>query len=165
MAPITLFDITVLPFVQALNNLSAILEKGQLHAAGKDDILLKASLISDMEGLAFQIQCISDTAEGFAVRLGVAELVPREDDKTTIPQIQERIKKTIASLKAISPESLNGANGNEIVMKSTVPERKMTGTEFVVNFVIPNFYFHESMAYAILRKEGVQIGKSDFLGI
>jgi hypothetical protein len=117
-----------------------------------------------MGALSFQIQRISDTAKGCAVRVGKVEPVPLQDNETTFPELQARIAKTIEVLEKVDSKTMDGMQDEEVVMKMRDGERKFLGRNYVLNYAIPNFYFHLCMAYAILRKEGVQIGKMDYLG-
>jgi uncharacterized protein len=158
-----LYDITIPPFIHGLKTLSAILEKGRLHASADEASLLKSRLIADMGALPFQIQRISDTAKGCAVRVGKIEPVAMEDNETTFPELQARISKTIEVLEKVDPKSMDSMEDGEVIMKLRVGERKLTGRNYVLNYAIPNFYFHLCMAYAILRKEGVPVGKMDYL--
>lgn len=159
-----LYDITIPPFIHGLKALSAILEKGRLHASADEASLIESRLIADMGALPFQIQRISDTAKGCAVRVGKAEPVPMEDNETTFPELRARIVKTIEVLENVDPKSMDGMEDAEVVMKLRAGERKLTGRDYVLKYAIPNFYFHLCMAYAILRKEGVPVGKTDYLG-
>jgi uncharacterized protein len=158
-----LYDITIPPFIRGLKTLSAILEKGRLHASADEASLLESRLIADMGALPFQIQRISDTAKGCAVRVGKIEPVAMEDNETTFPELQARISKTIEVLEKVDPKSMDSMEDGEVIMKLRVGERKLTGRNYVLNYAIPNFYFHLCMAYAILRKEGVPVGKMDYL--
>jgi uncharacterized protein len=159
-----LYDITIPPFIHGLKSLSAILEKGRLHASADEASLLESRLIADMGGLIFQIQRISDTAKGTAVRVGKVEPVAMEDHETTFAELQARIAKTIEFLETVDPKSMDGMEDGEVIMKWRGGERKFSGREYVFKYAIPNFYFHLCMAYAILRKEGVPVGKLDYLG-
>lgn len=87
-----------------------------------------------------------------------------EDNETTFPELQSRIAKTIEILEKVNPESMDGMEDAEVVLKIGGGDKKVTGRLYVLKYAIPNFYFHLCMAYAILRKEGVQVGKSDYLG-
>lgn len=98
------------------------------------------------------------------MRLGKVEPEAWADDEKTFPELQERIKKTIAFLEKVDPKSMDGLEEKEIVMKTGAGERKMTGKSYTLQFAVPNFFFHSVTSYALLRKEGVDIGKSNFLG-
>jgi len=162
--PLSLYEVTIPPFLHGLKSLSAFLEKGRVHASGSEATLLESRLIADMQALPYQIQRISDTAKGLAIRVGKAEAVTWEDNETTFPEMQSRITKTIEFLEKLSPACMDGMEDAEVVMKTRGGERKLTGTSYIQTWAIPNFYFHLCMAYAILRKEGVPIGKLDYIG-
>jgi uncharacterized protein len=161
---LSLYEITIPPFIHGLKTLSAILEKGRLHASANEASLLESRLIGDMAALPYQIQRVSDTAKGCAVRVGKAEPVSMEDNETTFPELQSRIAKTIEVLEKVNPESMDGMEDAEVVLKFGGGDKKFTGRYYVLKYAIPNFYFHLCMAYAILRKEGVPVGKLDYLG-
>lgn len=162
----SLYDLTIPVFLKALGNMAAFLEKGREHAvaSGADpDALLQLRLIGDMHPLSAQIQRCSDSAKGLAVRLGGVENVSFPDDETTFDQLQARIAKTIDFLKAVPREAIDGKEANEVILKLPNTELKFTGISYVLDFALPNFFFHETIAYALLRGQGVPIGKVDFL--
>jgi uncharacterized protein len=161
---IGIYEVTIPPFIHGLKTLSALLEKGQSHASADEASLLEARLIDDMAALPYQIQRISDTAKGCAVRVGKAEPVPMEDNEKTFPELQARIAKTIEVLEKVDPKVMDSMEDGEVVMKLSSGDKKFIGKEYVLKIAIPNFYFHLCMAYAILRKEGVPVGKRDYLG-
>jgi uncharacterized protein len=163
--PLTLYEITIPPFIHCLKALSAILEKSRLYVPANEASLLSSRLIADMAALPFQIQRISDTAKGLAVRLGKAEPVVMPDTETTFPELQARIAKTIALLEKLDPKCMDGMEDVEVVLRTQGLDRKFTGRSYVQTFAVPNFYFHLCMAYAILRKEGVPLGKLDYFGV
>jgi uncharacterized protein len=107
---------------------------------------------------------VSDTAKGLAIRVAKATPESWEDNEKTSPELQERIKKTIAFLEKVDPKSMDGMEDQEVVLKTGAVEKKLTASNYVLGFAIPNFYFHTVTTYALLRKEGVQIGKKDYLG-
>jgi hypothetical protein len=163
--PYSLYDVTIPVFIRQLRILSDILEKGRKHAAGNEASLIEARLIADMAPLSFQVQRVSDTAKILAVKGGGAQDVVMEDNEKTFDELQERIKKTIAFLEPLKPDCMD-ANEDKVV-RTVVrkgQEVALTGSQAVFEQAIPNFFFHLSMAYAILRKEGVDIGKKDYLG-
>ena len=161
--PLALYQITIPVFIRQLKTLSSLLEKGRVHVAGNEASLVESRLIADMGALSFQVQRISDTAKGVAVRVGRIDPVPMEDNEKTFPELQNRITKTIDVLEQVDPANMNDMEDKEVVMKTSSGERKFTGTTYLMIYAIPNFYFHLCMAYAILRKEGVPIGKMDYL--
>lgn len=160
---LSLYAVTIPPFIKNLKMISTLLEKAQTHSTGNEAQILESRLIADMQPLTYQIQRISDTAKGVAVR--VAKVTPEawEDNEKTFPELQERLKKTIAFLEEVDPKSMDGMEEQEVVLKTGAGELKFTGTSYVLNFAVPNFYFHSVTTYALLRKEGVAIGKKDYL--
>jgi hypothetical protein len=164
---VSLYDVSIPVFSLGLNNLSAILDKAASHAENKKvdpKALPAARLIIDMLPLSAQIQIACDTAKGAAGRLAGVEIPKHEDTETTIPELKARIAKTVEFLKTIKPQQLQGAETREIVLQFPQNTLKFTGVNYLTNFVLPNFFFHLTMAYALLRKNGVDVGKRDFLG-
>jgi hypothetical protein len=117
-----------------------------------------------MAPLSAQIQRVSDTAKGFAVRVGGVENIVMEDNETSFDELQARITKTIDFLKSVPTDAVNGKETASIVVKFPNAEMNFTGLNYAQGFAIPNFYFHMTTAYAILRMKGVPVGKMDFLG-
>jgi hypothetical protein len=164
---VSLYDVSIPVLTLGLNNLSAILDKAASHAENKKvdpKALPAARLIIDMLPLSAQIQIACDTAKGAAARLAGVEIPKHEDTETTIPELKARIAKTVEFLKTIKPQQLQGAETREIVLQFPQNTLKFTGLNYLTNFVLPNFFFHLTMAYALLRKNGVEVGKRDFLG-
>ncbi|KAL8290316.1 hypothetical protein RQP46_002574 [Phenoliferia psychrophenolica] len=163
----SLYTITIPVFIKQLRILSTLLAKGVAHAPSPEAqaTLLSSRLVSDMEGLPYQIQRISDAAKGLAVRLGGVEPVPMKDDETSFAELQARIEKTIKVLEGVTPAMMEGKENVEVVIKTSKNEWKFTGESYVLDFACPNFAFHFMIAYALLRKEGVPIGKMDYLGV
>jgi hypothetical protein len=165
---LSIYDVTVPPYIRALSTLSAILEKARVHAENdKIDpaVLLNLRLFPDMLPLTRQVQIASDNAKGAPARLARLEAPKFEDTETTFAQLHERIEKTIAFLKGLSAFQFEGAAERSMTLK--FPQRTFefkSGLEYVTTFATPNVYFHCATAYAILRHGGVKIGKSDFLG-
>jgi uncharacterized protein len=164
---VSLYDVSIPVLTLGLNNLSAILDKAASHAENKKvdpKALPAARLIIDMLPLSAQIQIACDTAKGAAARLAGVEIPKHEDTETTIPELKARIAKTVEFLKTIKPQQLQGAETREVVLQFPQNTLKFTGLNYLTNFVLPNFFFHLTMAYALLRKNGVEVGKRDFLG-
>jgi len=166
---ITLYSITIPVFLKNLRTLKKLLEKGTGYAkdAGNEsseEKLVGAKLIEDMGDLVYQIQRVSDTAKGFCVRVAKIAPVALEDNEKTMADLQERISKTIEILESVKEEDVNGKEDEEVIFKTRTAELKFTGLSYTNTFALPNFYFHFVTAYALLRKEGVDVGKSDFLG-
>ena len=149
-------------FIAVLTNISNWLDKA---AAQKDEaMLIEAKLAPDMFALARQIQVASDGAKGAAARLTGSDAPAMADTETSFAELKERCAKTVAYLQGIDPAAYDAGATREIVI--TFPNGagiRFDGTTFLTQFTIPNFYFHASMTYAILRAEGVDLGKQDFL--
>jgi hypothetical protein len=164
---VSLYDVSIPVFTLTLNNLAAILDKATAHAEAKKvgpKVLADARLIADMLPLSSQIQIACDTAKGAAARLAGVEIPKHEDTEATLAELKARIAKTLDFIKTIKREQLQGAEAREIVLKFPQNTLKFTGINYLTNFVLPNFYFHVTIAYGLLRKNGVEIGKRDFLG-
>jgi len=162
---LSLYDASVPGFIGHLKTLSKLLAKGLAHVENDDSKLIHARLAEDMGDLIFQIQRVSDTAKGLAVRIGGAENVALEDNETDFSALSLRINRTIEILDALPSTSTDGKESSEIVMKTQTGERRFSGKDYVLHFAIPNFYFHFVTAYDILRKEGVPVGKGDYLNV
>jgi hypothetical protein len=160
--PLSMSQASIPLLVRALRNLSEILKKGEAHADSAS--FVEARLAPDMLTLAGQIQRASDAAKGCAARLSATPAPSFPDVEKTFPELQERIQKTIDYLKSVPASAIDGSEEREIAFKAGPNEYKFTGVQYLQGFAIPNFFFHVTMAYAILRHKGVQIGKMDFLG-
>ena len=163
----SIYDVSVPVFTASLTSLSKFLAKGAAHIEAKGfapEGFLQARLAPDMLPLPRQNQMASDGAKGAAARLAGVEIPSMADTETTFPELQARIEKTIAFLKSLDRAAFEGADAREIVMKVGPQEWKMSGQQFLTTFALPNFFFHVTTAYAILRHNGVEIGKRDFLG-
>jgi hypothetical protein len=164
---ISLYDFCIPALTHSLNNLSAILDKAAVHAEAKkfDSLVLaQARLYPDMHPLNRQVQIACDTAKGAAGRLAQIEVPKHADTETTIAELKARIAKTVDYLKTVTPAQMQGAESREVELKFPSGSWKFTGIGYLTDFVLPNFYFHVSMAYALLRNNGVEIGKRDYLG-
>lgn len=157
---LSLYDITIPPFIRNLKTLSSLLNKALQHTRLDETSLLASRLIEDMHPLPYQIQRVSDTAKGVAVRVAKIEPQVWVDDETTFEQLQARIAKTIALLEKVEPGSMTDEDA--IV---SFGGREMSAKDYVLHAAVPNFYFHFVTAYGLLRKEGVPIGKQDYLGV
>ncbi|MGN7292059.1 DUF1993 domain-containing protein [Rhizobium sp. SAFR-030] len=164
---VTLYEVSVPVFIRGLGNLSAILEKGRAFAKESglaDSDLLEARLFPDMGNLIAQIQRASDTAKFAPVRVGEVENQSMQDDEQSFDDLQARIAKTIAFLKAVPAASMDGRDDAIVEVKSGGGVRTFTARDYVLGFAIPNFFFHVTTAYALLRHKGVPVGKMDYLG-
>jgi hypothetical protein len=154
-------------FRRALINLDAILTKAEASAeARKIDpvVFLGARLAPDMAPLTRQVQMASDSAKGAVARLGGVPVPSMPDTETTFAELHERIARTIAFIDSVDTTVLDGAADREVVLKMPSGDIPFTGQSFLLTFALPNFMFHATMAYAILRHNGVALGKMDFLG-
>jgi uncharacterized protein len=164
---ISMYEFSIPMLTRGLTNMSAILDKAAAHAAAKkfdSAVLAQARLFPDMHPLVRQVQIACDTAKGAGARLAGVEVPKHEDTEVTIADLKARIAKTVEFLKSIGAAQLKDAEGRNIEIKFPNGSWKFTGLAYLTDFVLPNFYFHESMVYALLRKSGVEIGKGDFLG-
>ncbi|HEY3486505.1 MAG TPA: DUF1993 domain-containing protein [Gammaproteobacteria bacterium] len=165
--PISMYQISVVPLIRALNNLSAVLQKGLEHAeARKIDpaVFSSARLFPDMLPLARQVHIASDIAKACGARLAGIDPPKYEDVEFTFPELQARIAKTIAFLKTLSAKQIDGAETREINFKNSGKSLTMPGLDYLLKFVQPNVHFHVTTAYGILRHNGVEIGKADYQG-
>ena len=164
---ISMYDVSIPMMTLGLTNLTAILDKAAAHAADKkfDSLVLaQARLFPDMYPLARQVQIACDTAKGAAARLAGIEVPKHEDTETTLAELKARIAKTVDFLKSVTPAQLKDAESRAIEIKFPNGSWKFTGIAYLSDFALPNFYFHVSMVYALLRKNGIEVGKGDFLG-
>jgi hypothetical protein len=159
----TIYDASIPPMMRMLANLSAILDKAVAQKGADLQPLLDARLAPDMHPFVRQIQIASDAAKGCAARLMEAEAPSFPDTETTFPDLQMRIAKTYHYLETAPREKFTGAEDKNIVIKTPNRTFEMNGRDFVTTFALPNFYFHVSTAYGLLRAKGVEIGKMDYL--
>jgi hypothetical protein len=150
-----------------LGNLTDLLDKAAAHAeARKFDPanLLNARLAPDMHPLTRQVQIACDQAKFGAARLTGSEPPPHPDVETTIPELKARIAKTLEYVNSFGPDAYAGSEDREITLKTPSRELHFAGIDYLRGFLLPNFYFHVTTAYALLRHNGVEIGKLDYLG-
>ncbi|MGA2637614.1 DUF1993 domain-containing protein [Methylocella sp.] len=165
--PLSMYDVTVPAFLRAFANLSAILAKAEAHAkaTGLDpNVYLQARLASDMLPLTGQIQRAGDTAKGCVVRLGAVENVSFPDTEANFAELDARIAKTADLLRGASASRLNDAEHRKVEMKFRDRTVTFDGRDYVAFYALPNFYFHVTTAYDLLRHKGLEIGKADFIG-
>ena len=165
---ISMYQASVPRFVNILGNLSNILDKTQAHVDAKklDSATLTAyRLFPDMLPMTKQVQIACDTAKGAVARLAGVEIPVHEDTEKTLAELQTRIAKTIAFIQTLTPEQIDGSEDKDIVIKRHDTEKRYKGMPFLLDRALPNVYFHVTTAYNILRHNGVEIGKSDYLGI
>jgi len=164
---IPFYQASVPVFLRGLANLSAILDKGAEHAKStKLDpaVLIEARLFENMYSLPGQIQRASDTAKGFVARVAQIDNPKMEDNEKTFDELQARIAKTVEFLKSVKPEQIDAGQQREIsIFSNSRGEMKFIGTDYLLNFALPNFFFHVTTAYDILRHKGVPLIKKDYL--
>jgi len=164
---LSMYQASVPSLIRYLKNISTVLDKGIAHAEAKKidpAVLANYRLAADMFPLIRQIQIMSDGAKGCGARLAGIEVPTFQDTETSLEQLKERIAKTVAFLEGLKAEQFEGAETRDISLKAGPRELKFKGVDYLFGFVLPNFYFHATAAYAILRHAGVEVGKMDFLG-
>lgn len=160
--PFSIYDGSAPLFVSSLTNMKSWLDKAVSEKSPDD--LIEARLIGDMRPLPAQIQMASDSAKNAMARLTGADAPVMPDTESSLAELQERCDKTIAYIEGIDPRALKDSAEREVVLK--FPNGKgyrFTGADYLTRFALPNFYFHVSMTYAILRAQGVSLGKTDYL--
>ena len=161
-----LYTVTIPPIIKALENLSGMLDKAAAHVSNKKSAeanLLQSRLVFDQFPLVKQIQVACDNAKGIAARLAGIEIPKFEDTETTFAELKERIAKTIAFVKTVKQEDVAGHEERQVGIHY-VPGKHLPAFEYATESGLPNFYFHFVTAYSILRKNGVELGKGDYLG-
>ena len=163
------YDATVPAYSQILSSLSGLLTKAEAHCETKKiqpDVLLSARLYPDMLPLAKQIQLACDFAAKGCARLTHSEVPSTPDTEKTFAELRARLASTIAYLKTFKPEQFEGADAKDVTFPAG-PDKSITlkGQQFISGFSFPNFYFHAATAHGILRHNGVEVGKRDFLGV
>ncbi len=162
-----MYQASVPRFVNILGNLSNILDKAQAHVDSKKiDVLTLTTyrLFPDMLPMTTQIQIACDAAKGVVARLAGMEIPAYEDNEKTLSDLKARIAKTVAFIQTVTPKQIDGTEEKEIVIKRGEKETHYKGMQFLLGHALPNFYFHVTTAYNILRHNGVEIGKRDYLG-
>ena len=164
---LSMYKASVPVFIHMLNSLSALLDKGAACAeARKFDptILAGARLAPDMFPLSRQVQIASDAAKGCAARMAGVEIPSFPDTETTIPELKERIAKTVSFLKGLNAAQIDGCEDKTVTIKLRGKDEQVKCQPYLLNFALPNLYFHVTTSYALLRHNGVDVGKADFLG-
>ena len=164
---LSMYQASIPTFIHGLSNLAAILSKAENDATARKidpSVFINARLYPDMFPLARQVQIVTDIVKGGIARLAGVDVPSFPDTETTFPELQARIAKIREFINSFKPEQINGTEGKTITLKVGGHEMKFEGQVYLLSFVIPNFYFHTSVAYSILRHNGVGIGKMDFLG-
>ena len=165
---ISLYAASVPVFKQMLNALSDVLNKAQAHAEARNidaNALLQARLYPDMFPLVRQVQIAVDFAKGVSARLAEVELPKYDDSETTFAELQALIAKVLAFIEQIPAQQIDGKEGIEIVTRPGTPkEKRFSGQSYLLTYGLPQFFFHVTTTYAILRHNGVEIGKRDYMG-
>ena len=166
--PVSIYRASVPVYVRGFAQLSSIMDKAEANAAARNfdvSVLVGSRLAPDMYPFSGQIQRASDTAKATVARLAGVEMPSFPDDETTWPELRARIAKTVDFVQSVPESAFAGADDREITVKLRDRDLVVTGADYLFNRQLPNFYFHITTAYAILRHNGVDVGKRDFLGI
>lgn len=164
---ISMYQASVPPLMRMLNNLAGILEKAAAHAETRKidpAVLIGSRLYPDMFPLARQVQIATDNAKGCAARLAAMDPPRYEDTETTFPELVARLRKTVDFLATFQPAQIDGSEERTITLAMRHGTLTFPGQTYLLNYALPNVYFHVTTVYAILRHNGVEIGKQDFLG-
>ena len=164
---ISMYDISVKTFIRLLTNLGGLIDKGAAYAeARKFDgkVLVEARLAPDMLPFATQVRIACDFAKGCTARLAGIEPPKHEDNETTLAELKARTGKALDFIRSVKPEQIAGSEDRDITHVLRTMTINMKGLPYVTTFVLPNVYFHVTTAYNILRHNGVEIGKRDFVG-
>jgi hypothetical protein len=164
---ISMYQAAVPVFIRMLNNLAAILEKAATHCEAKKvdpTVLIQYRLYPDMFNFARQVQVATDHARNGAARLAGIEAPEMAKTETTFPELIERIRQSIAYLETFSPDQMDGSEAREVSIKRGETVNIYLGQDYLLNRALPNFYFHVTTAYDILRHNGVDLGKWDYIG-
>ena len=163
----SMYAASVPVFTQILNSLAAIIDKAETHASDKNidpAALLQARLYPDMFPFVRQVQVATDFAKGCSARLAGVE-VPRYDDtETSFAELRERIARTVAFINDLPRDAIEASAERDIVTGSGAKVREFKGQDYLVHYAMAHFYFHATTAYGLLRHNGVEVGKKDFIG-
>ena len=165
---ISMYQASVPAFIQTLDALSGVLDKADAFCTAKKidpTILVNARLAPNMFALARQVQIACDFAKGASARLAGVEVPAYEDTEKTLVDLKARVAKTVAFVKTLKAPQIDGSEERDITIKIAGNPVTFKGQFYLVNFAIPNYYFHLTTAYAILRHNGVELSKGDFLGL
>jgi len=150
-----------------MSRIQNILDKAEAFAAAKKidgSVLLNSRLAPDMFPLTRQVQIASDMTKGAAARLSGTEIPKYDDNETTIAELKARIAKTLAFVNSIDAAKYAGSDERDVTLQARTGDRHFKGLNYLRDYVLPNVYFHVTSAYAILRHNGVELGKNDFIG-
>ncbi len=164
---ISMYQVSIPRFIHTLGNLAAILDKAEAYATAKKidpATLPNARLFPDMLPLTSQVQIACDAAKGVAARLAGVPIPAFDDNEKTLADLKARVAKTVAFLEGFTAQQIDGSEGKSLVVKVGGNDTTYDGMTFLLGRAIPNFYFHVATAYDILRHNGVELGKRDFIG-
>ena len=164
---ISMYVASVPVLIRGLNNLVDILKKAEAYTEKlglKEEVLVESRLFPNMLPLKSQVYIASDTAKGCGARLAAMTPPAFEDTEKTFPELIARVHKTIAFLETLGPDQIDGSEERTIVLQLRTSERTFNGMPYLLHYALPNFFFHITTAYDILRHNGVPLGKSDYLG-
>lgn len=165
---ISMYSASIPVFKQMLNSLDGVLAKAEAHAAERKidpNALLQARLFPDMFPLLRQVMIATDFVKGSAARLAGVDVPSYEDTEQSFAELHARIAKTIAFIDSLRVEQIDGSEKREITIQPGTPrERKFAGQPYLLHYALPQLFFHVTTAYAILRHNGIDIGKRDFIG-
>jgi uncharacterized protein len=164
---LSMYQVAVPPFLQTLGALSSVLGKAEAHAGAKkfDPALLLASrLAPDMFPLSRQVQIACDFAKSTVARLAGIAVPSFADEEKSLADLRSRIAKTLDYVRSFKPSQIDGSEERDVTITLAGKPVTFKGQPYLVHFVLPNFYFHATVAYAILRQDGVELGKRDFMG-
>jgi len=167
MMQMSMYQASLPVFIHMLGNLREILGKGAAHAEEKGidpGVLLNCRLYPDMFPLSRQVQIATDVVKGFAARVADQSPPKYEDNEATFDELAERVGKTIVFLESFEPGQIDGTEEKQVLLPLRSGEVTLKGLDYLNHFVMPNFYFHVTTAYALLRHNGVELGKKDFIG-
>ena len=163
---LSMYQASVPAFQKHLHALDGILDKAAAYCTAKKidpAVLLASRLYPDMFDLLRQVQATTDFAKAASARLANVAVPAMPDTEKTIPELKERISKTLVFLQTLKPDQMNGSETKEITIKVGPNDMTFSGLDYLLHFALPNFYFHAATAYGILRNNGLEIGKRDFM--
>ncbi len=165
---LSMYQASIPVFKQMLGGLSGVLAKAEAHASARKidaNALLQARLYPDMFALLRQVQVAADFAKSVSARIAGVDVPNFEDKETSFADLQERIAKTLAFMETLTPAQVDGSEERRIVTQAGTPKEKIfSGQSYLLNYGLPHFFFHTTSAYAILRHNGVEVGKKDYIG-
>ena len=163
---ISMYGASVPAFARQLNALLGLLDKAQAHAEARKfspDSYLALRMAPDMLPFTKQIQIACDMAKGAVARLAGVEIPKWDDNEATLDDLRARIRKTVDFVQSVTAAQIDGSEEREVVLTLRLGEMKFSGQDYLLNWALPNFYFHATTTYAMLRQAGVEVGKRDFL--